>query len=122
MDDTSFAKFILALDEHLQLFRRAVTLSRPKRSLIETIQRGGHYALYQTLLWALADAAKRAGCSCAVTPHRLRHTFASEMVRLGVRSGRINGHCMSRSASCTPNVWYRPMTTFGVQLAERDMQ
>jgi site-specific recombinase XerD len=45
---------------------------------------GGHYALYQTLLWALADAAQRAGCSCAVTPHRLRHTFASEMVRLGV--------------------------------------
>jgi site-specific recombinase XerD len=45
---------------------------------------GGHYALYQTLLWALADAAKRAGCSCAATPHRLRHTFASEMLRLGV--------------------------------------
>ncbi len=45
---------------------------------------GGHYALYQTLLWALANAAKRAGCSCAVTPHRLRHTFASEMLRLGV--------------------------------------
>ena len=45
---------------------------------------GGHYALYQTLLLALAAAAKRAGCSCAVTPHRLRHTFASEMLRLGV--------------------------------------
>jgi len=45
---------------------------------------GGHYALYQTLLWALADAAKRAGCSCPATPHRLRHTFVSEMVRLGV--------------------------------------
>ena len=45
---------------------------------------GGHYALYQTLLWALADAAQRAGCSCPVTPHRLRHTFASEMLRLGV--------------------------------------
>ena len=45
---------------------------------------GGHYALYQTLLLALAAAAKRAGCSCAVTPHRLRHTFASEMIRLGV--------------------------------------
>lgn len=45
---------------------------------------GGHYALYQTLLWALADAAKRAACSCAVTPHQLRHTFASEMIRLGV--------------------------------------
>ena len=45
---------------------------------------GGHYSLYQTLLWALADAAKQAGCSCPVTPHRLRHTFASEMLRLGV--------------------------------------
>lgn len=45
---------------------------------------GGHYALYQTLLWALADAAQRAGCSCPATPHRLRHTFASEMLRLGV--------------------------------------
>ena len=45
---------------------------------------GGHYALYQTLLLALAGAAKRAGCSCPVTPHRLRHTFASELLRLGV--------------------------------------
>jgi len=45
---------------------------------------GGHYALYETLLEALAAAAKRAGCSCPVTTHRLRHTFASEMLRLGV--------------------------------------
>jgi hypothetical protein len=45
---------------------------------------GSHDALYQTLLPALADAAKRAGCSGPVTPHRLRHSFASEMVRLGV--------------------------------------
>jgi site-specific recombinase XerD len=47
-------------------------------------RRGGHYPLYSTLFGALADAAKRAGCSCPVTPHRLRHTFASEMLRLGV--------------------------------------
>jgi len=45
---------------------------------------GSHDALYQTLLPALAEAARRAGCSGPVTPHRLRHTFASEMVRLGV--------------------------------------
>jgi len=31
-----------------------------------------------------ADAAKRAGCSCHLSPHRLRHTCASEMIRLGV--------------------------------------
>lgn len=46
---------------------------------------GSHDAFYQkTLLPALADAAKRAGCSSPVTPHRLRHSFATEMVRLGV--------------------------------------
>jgi site-specific recombinase XerD len=33
---------------------------------------------------SLADAARRAGCSQHVVPHQLRHTFASEMVRLGV--------------------------------------
>lgn len=45
---------------------------------------GGHYALYQTLLRALAEAAQRAGCSGHVTPHRLRHSWATEMLRLGV--------------------------------------
>jgi site-specific recombinase XerD len=47
-------------------------------------RRGGHDALYQSLVLALTQAAKRAGCSCRPTPHQLRHTFASEMVRLGV--------------------------------------
>lgn len=45
---------------------------------------GSRQTLYQTLRPALADAAKRAGCSSPVTPHRLRHSFASEMLRLGV--------------------------------------
>jgi hypothetical protein len=41
MDDTSFATFILLLDEHLQLFWRVVKLSHPPRGLIEAFQRGG---------------------------------------------------------------------------------
>ena len=45
---------------------------------------GGHYALYQTLRQALAQAAQRAGCSSRVTPHQLRHSYATEMLRLGV--------------------------------------
>ncbi len=45
---------------------------------------GSRDALYQTLRPALAEAAQRAGCSGPVTPHRLRHSFASEMVRFGV--------------------------------------
>jgi site-specific recombinase XerD len=47
-------------------------------------RRGGRTALYLKLCSALAQAAKRAGCSSHVTPHQLRHSFASEMLRLGV--------------------------------------
>lgn len=32
----------------------------------------------------LAEAARVAGCTSRATPHRLRHSFATEMVRLGV--------------------------------------
>ena len=45
---------------------------------------GARGGLYQTLLGALAEAGKRAGCSCHVTPHLLRHSFATEMIRSGV--------------------------------------
>jgi site-specific recombinase XerD len=69
---------ILALRE----LAPAASLARSEGMLLPRY--GGHYALYQTLRPALAEAAKRAGCSCPVTPHQLRHTFASEMLRLGV--------------------------------------
>src|ERR1035441_5040388 len=41
MDDTSFATFILSLDEHLRLFWRVTVLYRPRRGLIEAFQRSG---------------------------------------------------------------------------------
>lgn len=44
----------------------------------------GRHVCYQRMWQALAEAARRAGCSAPVRPHQLRHTFASEMVRLGV--------------------------------------
>jgi len=47
-------------------------------------RRAGHDAWYKTLRLALANAATQAGCCCAVTPHRLRHSYASERLRLGV--------------------------------------
>jgi site-specific recombinase XerD len=40
--------------------------------------------LARTLRHALAHTARRAACSQPVVPHQLRHTFASEMVRLGI--------------------------------------
>jgi hypothetical protein len=49
MDDTSFATFILPLDEHLQLFWRVLKLSRPKRSLIETFHHSGLQQKWENL-------------------------------------------------------------------------
>jgi site-specific recombinase XerD len=39
---------------------------------------------YRALHNTLRDMARAAGCTCKVNPHRLRHSFATEMVRLGV--------------------------------------
>jgi site-specific recombinase XerD len=74
---------------------------------------GSRNAFYQTLLPALADAAQRAGCASPVTPHRLRHSFASEMLRLGVSLPalmRLLGHKDIR------------MTLRYVQVTQQDLQ
>ena len=62
-------------------------LARPEllaRSEGFLLPHGGPWGAYHRLFETLADAATRAGCSAPVTPHRLRHTYASEMLRLGV--------------------------------------
>jgi len=48
------------------------------------LPRGNSHTLYADLRRALFQAATRIGSSDRITPHRLRHTYASEMVRLGV--------------------------------------
>ena len=59
-------------------------LAKSKGFLIPRV--GGRFALFQTLRLALADFARRAGCadSIPISPHRLRHTWASEMLRCGI--------------------------------------
>jgi site-specific recombinase XerD len=56
----------------------------PKRKNVLLPLGSTHDACYQILAAALTAAAQRAGCSTHVTPHRLRHSFASEMIRWGV--------------------------------------
>src|SRR6266481_9691668 len=61
----------------------------------------------------LAEAARRAGCTSPVTPHRLRHSFATEMLRLGVSLPalmQLLGHSDIR------------MTLRYVQVTQQDLQ
>lgn len=48
------------------------------------LPRGGFSTLYCNLRLALHRAAARIGCFDRITPHRLRHSYATEMIRLGV--------------------------------------
>jgi hypothetical protein len=69
--------------------------------------------IYQNLCVALNQAAQRSGCSDRVTPHRLRHTYATEMIRLGVSLPavmKLLGHKTIR------------MTLRYVQVTQRDLQ
>ena len=66
----------------------ALRASAPPAQLAQSqgflLPRGARDVLMKTLRSALAQAAQQAGCSTPVTPHRLRHSYATEMVRLGV--------------------------------------
>jgi len=71
--------------ERILTLRTSARLARSAKSQGFLLpRRGARYALERILRSALAHAAKRAGCSTHVTPHRLRHSFATELVRLGV--------------------------------------
>jgi site-specific recombinase XerD len=48
------------------------------------LPRSRRQTLEKTLRSVLAQTAKRAGCFTHATPHQLRHSFATEMLRLGV--------------------------------------
>jgi site-specific recombinase XerD len=63
--------------------RRAPTGGNQSQAFLIPRYRQPHY--WEDILRdSLAEAARAAGCTGRVTPHRLRHSFATEMVRLGV--------------------------------------
>ncbi len=94
--------------------RGTVTLNQPGRSSDWLLREpNGRRVCYQRMWQSLAGAAQRAGCSSPVRPHQLRHTFASEMVRLGIGLPALKellGHSDIR------------MTMVYVQVTQNDLQ
>jgi len=82
---------LVPVDEHVrQMVTRILTLralapaSHLARSASFLLPRSGPDTLYRNLRQALHRVAGRADCSHPITCHQLRHTFATEMIRLGV--------------------------------------
>jgi site-specific recombinase XerD len=72
------------LVERLRALRASASPAQLAKSQGFLLPRTSPDLLLKTLRSALAQAAQRAGCSTPVTPHQLRHTYATEMIRLGV--------------------------------------
>jgi site-specific recombinase XerD len=84
-------RFVPVDDDIRRIVARILTL-RALHSTSSSVHSNGfllprrfeHHALYRALHRTLADAARRAGCTTSVHPHRLRHSYATSMLRLGV--------------------------------------
>jgi hypothetical protein len=78
-------------DEIRKFFARLLSLRNPAPNTATLAsqdllfpQPHGHRYACEKIRRSLAAAAKRAGCSTHITPHQLRHTFATEMLRAGM--------------------------------------
>ena len=69
---------------HTRLLLLRQSSAAAARSSFLLPQLTGHQAAYYALRKALVKAARQAGCSVHPRVHQLRHTYATEMLRLGV--------------------------------------
>jgi site-specific recombinase XerD len=87
-----YTERLVPVDEEVrQLVARILSLRalRPLSELAHSEglllpRRGTRKAFYKVLRTELVQAGQQAGCTQPISPHRLRHTYASEMIRLGV--------------------------------------
>jgi site-specific recombinase XerD len=104
-------------DRGREIFARILELRNPAHDgetcgLLLT-GKNGRVPCYANMNKALAKAAQHAGCSARITPHQLRHTFATTMLRAGVSLLAIKEMLGHRSIA---------MTMRYVQVSQMDLQ
>ena len=96
----------VGLSTHLlQLLREYYREFNPKKWLIEG-QKGGKYSA-ESVLRVVKNSAKRVGISRKVTPHMLRHSFATHHLENGTDLRYIQeflGHCSSKTTEIYTHV------------------
>jgi site-specific recombinase XerD len=63
---------------------RSPSLNPSRTAHLLLLWRGGRRPSYAAFSYKLTQAAAQAGCTSHITPHRLRHSFATEMINSGV--------------------------------------
>jgi site-specific recombinase XerD len=80
---------LVPVDDHiLQIHSRLLQLRQDHQAAASSPRllprSNSHYAAYLVLRDALTKDAQAAGCPKRITPHQLRHTYATEMLRAGM--------------------------------------
>ncbi|KAA3653055.1 MAG: recombinase [Bacteroidetes bacterium] len=98
------------LSEQLLLMLRAYYREyRPKVYLFEG-QKGGKYSA-ESVLKVVKAAAKRAGCRQTVTPHMLRHSFATHLLEDGIDLRKIQ-HLLGHNSLKTTEIYTHVATNY----------
>lgn len=93
----------------LTLLRKYYKEYKPKEYLFEG-QKGGKYSA-GSVLKVVKAAAKRTGCRQTVTPHMLRHSFATHLLEDGIDLRKIQ-HLLGHNSLKTTEIYTHVATNY----------
>ena len=77
-------RFVMLSEQNLSVLRTYWKATRPQGSLLFPGQKPARWITERSVQRAFRDAADRAGLDANVTPHTLRHSFATHLLEQGV--------------------------------------